>query len=82
MLQERATKISVVFNVLFLAISIFLIALNLRLQKEIDSIPVDSLGARIQYGLPCIYNNPSITLSDGEGSAYACDSSGKLIIAN
>ena len=44
--------------------------------------PKKNLGANSQFGLPCIYTTSTRTLSDGEGTAFACDNQGRPILSN
>lgn len=39
-------------------------------------------GGNGQYGLLCVYNTSTRSLSDGQGSALSCDDQGRIILAN
>lgn len=64
-------KLKIIFTAWGLAILIVMIF----------SFALPSLGARSQFGMPGIYNNTAISLSNGEGGALAVDSSGHLVMS-
>lgn len=52
------------------------IALGLKVANKAN------LGANTQFGMPCIYTTATRTLSNGSGTAFSCDTQGRLIITN
>lgn len=56
------------------------LSMNVYLGKKLDKL--ESLGANSQFGMPCIFTSSARTLVNGEGTAFTCDSEGKLVITN
>lgn len=67
--------------VIFLLLSLFG---NVFLAKELSKKSTGFMGGGSdgQYGELCLYTSSLRNIADGNGTSFACDSQGRLILAN